>query len=95
MTDIDLASGEPANFIFKMPNNIKVVDKNGCDIYMSILAVPELTTMEMKSDRVDVYGYWSDRPVSSFTTGSTFEIGLNLRAVPQGTKKEICSLTFN
>lgn len=93
MTDIDLASGEPANFIFKMPSNIKVVDKNGCNMYMSMLAIPELTTIEMENDSTSIYGDWG-RPTHTFTTESTFQLGLNLRAVTRRETNEICRLTI-
>lgn len=94
LTDIDLASGEAANFIFRMPKNITVVDEQGHEMYMSILAVPELTTVEMKSDVVDIYGGFNNVPVASFTAGCTFTMGINLRAVPRGAKEEICRLTI-
>ena len=48
LTALDLASGEPANFIFKMPSNMRVVDKNGADVYLSILAIPSLEAVPNK-----------------------------------------------
>ena len=94
MTEIDLASGEAANFIFKMPNNIKVETKEGQQLYMSMLAVPELTTIELKHDDVDIYGGYSHAPLTRYTTSITFDVGLNLRAVSKNNKNELCSLTF-
>ena len=48
MTDIDLSSGEAANFIFKLPNNFK--DAEGKEIFLTMLAIPELQTIEMRSE---------------------------------------------
>ena len=78
MTDIDLASGEAANFIFKMPNNFKNVD--GGEVFLSILAIPELQSIEMKSEPLYIYGGWNDTALA-YVNNSTFEVGLNLRAV--------------
>lgn len=94
MTEIDLASGEAANFIFKMPSNIKVETKEGQQLYMSMLAVPELTTIELKHDDIDIYGGSSHTPLARYTASTTFDFGLNLRAVPKNDNNELFSLTF-
>lgn len=77
MTDIDLASGEAANFIFKLPNNTTI---NG-NIYMSMLAVPELKTLEMASESTYIHGGWNKANLACINNYS-LEMGLNLRAVP-------------
>ena len=81
LTALDLNSGEPANFIFKMPNNIKVVDKNGADIYLSLLAIPSLETMEMHTEPISVYGSWSDKPIAQFRSNSSLDMQLKLTTV--------------
>ena len=78
MTDIDLASGEAANFIFKLPNNIKNV--NGEEVYLSMLAVPELQTIEIKNEPTSVYGGWGKAPIT-YINSYSLEMGLNLRAI--------------
>lgn len=88
MTEIDLASGEAANFIFKLPNNITV---NG-NMYMSMLAVPELKTLEMTSEPTYIYGDWNDTKLAC-TNNYSLEMGLNLRAVPH-TDNSLCNLTI-
>ena len=94
LTALDLASGEPANFIFKMPSNIKVVDKDGADIYMTILAVPSLEMMTMVNDTTDIYGGYYDAPIMRYNTGSSLEIGLKLNTVyqPHREKQTLCEL---
>lgn len=87
MTDIDLASGEAANFIFKLPNNTTF---NG-NYYMSMLAVPELTTIEMTSEPTYIYGGWNNASLACIDNYS-LELGLNLRAVPH-TDSSLCHLT--
>lgn len=88
MTDIDLASGEAANFIFKLPNNITV---NG-NLYMSMLAVPELTTISMDSENTEIYGGFGHAPLASYRNNYSLNIGLNLRAVPHS-DNSLCHLT--
>ena len=89
MTNIDLASGEAANFIFKLPNNISV---NG-SFYMSLLAVPELQTISWDSNTTELYGGFGRTPLS-YVNDYSLNLGLNLRAVsrPDNT---LCSLTKN
>ena len=78
MTDIDLASGEAANFIFKLPNNFK--DAEGKEVFLSVLAIPELQSIEIKSEPLYIYGGLNDTALA-YVNNSTFEVGLNLRAV--------------
>ena len=87
MTELDLASGEVANFIFKLPNNITV---NG-NMYMSMLAVPELETLEMTSEPTYIYGGWNDTKLG-YMNNYSLEMGLNLRAVPHK-DNSLCHLT--
>ena len=88
MTEIDLASGEAANFIFKLPNNISI---NG-SLYMSMLAIPELTTISMNSETTDIYGGFGCTPLVSYRNNCSLNLGLNLRAVSRQ-DNVLCSLT--
>lgn len=88
LTDIDLASGEAANFIFKLPNNTTI---NG-DMYMSMLAIPELTTISMDSERTEVYGGFGHTPLITYNNNYSLNLGLNLRAVSRP-DNSICHLT--
>ena len=91
MTDIDLASGEAANFIFKLPNNFK--DAEGKEVFLTMLAIPELQTIEMKSDRVYFYGGLADKPLG-YVNNYSMEMGLNLRAVSNPKhNNSLCELT--
>lgn len=83
LTALDLASGEPANFIFKMPNNIRVVDKDGADLYLSLLAVPSLETVEMWSEPISVYGGWGNRPIAQYEGNRGLNMQLKLTTVAQ------------
>ena len=91
MTDIDLASGEAANFIFKLPNNIK--NAEGEEVYLSMLAVPELQTIEITNDTTNVYGGLGDTKLA-FVNNYSLEMGLNLRAVANVHDNSICNLTI-
>lgn len=94
LTALDLASGEPANFIFKMPNNIKIVDKNGADIYLSLLAVPSLEVMEMVNDTVSMYVDGWNRPVT-YRQNAGLEMGIKLTTVQSPQKENIlCELRY-
>jgi len=90
MTEIDLDSGEAANFIFKMPKNI--IDSDGNQLYMSILAIPELEKMEVTSSPVIISGGWSHTKLACYNNRS-FELGINLHAVERK-NHELCSLTI-
>ena len=87
MTELDLASGEAANFIFKLPNNITVND----NMYMSMLAVPELQTIEMTSEPTYIYGGWNNTRLACIDNYS-LTMGLNLRAVSRD-DNSLCYLT--
>ena len=91
MTDIDLASGEAANFIFKLPNNIK--NAKGEEVYLSMLAVPELQTLQITNDTTNLYGGWGDNELA-FVNNYSLEMGLNLRAVANVHDNSICNLTI-
>ena len=87
MTDIDLASGEAANFIFKLPN------KEGKEIFLTMLAIPELQTIEMKNDPVYLYGGLANKPLA-YVNNYSMEMGLNLRAVSNSKhNNSLCELT--
>lgn len=94
MTEIDLASGEAANFIFRMPHNIKVEDQSGKEIYMSILAVPELEAMEITTNPINVYGGWRNAPIMTYNAGSELRMNLNLHAVQKKSDNTLCTLTI-
>lgn len=81
LTALDLASGEPANFIFKMPNNIKVVNKNNEPVYLSLLAVPSLEMMTMRTEPVSIHGGWGDKPLAQYTGSLSLEMELKLNTV--------------
>ena len=88
MTEIDLASGEAANFIFKLPNNTTV---NG-NMYMSMLAVPELKTLEMKSEPTYICGGWNNTKLA-YVDNYSLDMELNLRAVLHE-NNALCNLTI-
>lgn len=81
LTALDLASGEPANFIFRMPHNIKVVNEKNEEIYMTVLAVPSLEDIVMTSDSIDAYGGWSNNKLISAQSNYNVELGLKLTTV--------------
>ena len=91
MTEIDLASGEAANFIFKLPNNIK--NMNGKEVYLSMLAVPVLQTMQMTNDTTSIYGGWEGNPELSCVDSFSLDVELNLRAVTDKRDNSIFHLT--
>lgn len=93
LTALDLGSGEPANFIFKMPSNIKVIDKDGADIYLSLLAIPSLETMEMVSEPTYYYGGFSNKPLA-YTNNYSMGMQLKLTAVShiENDRESLCTL---
>ena len=92
MTDIDLASGEAANFIFKLPTNFK--DEKGREVFLSMLAVPELKTIEMQSEPTYIYGGFNSTKLA-YVNDYSMEMGLNLRAVTNPRTDSLCSITIN
>lgn len=78
ITDIDLASGEAVNFIFKLPNNFNI-DGN---LYMSMLAIPEMKTLEMTNEPVYIYGGRNNVPLSCINNRS-LEMEVNFHVVPR------------
>ncbi len=92
LTDIDLASGEAANFIFRLPNYIRGAD--GKEIYLSMLAVPELESLELTNDSCDVYGGLGHTPIACFTSSTQLNCKLDLRAVQPSESNSLCNLTI-
>jgi hypothetical protein len=93
LTALDLNSGEPANFIFKMPSNMRVVDKNGADIYLSLLAVPSLEMIEMTNDTMSIYNGWNGK--YTYTQNTGMEMGIKLTTVCAPEKENIlCELRY-
>ena len=94
LTALDLASGEPANFIFRLPSNIQVVNELGEEIYMTTFAIPSLETIEMVNDTCDITGGWGQAPLARFCSCRKMEMGLKLTTVPRqyNNKEILCEL---
>jgi hypothetical protein len=92
LTALDLASGEAANFIIKLPNSIKVVNEKGQDIYMTILAIPSLESFTTSYDTVSVYGGYGSAPLVQVDTGASIEMGLKLSTVCNPKSSSLCEL---
>lgn len=90
LTSLDLASGEPANFIFRMPHNIRGV--NGKEVYLSTLAVPSLETVMMNTEDVTVMGGCCNTQLARVTTRKTLEFELKLNAVHRPDNDTLCEL---
>ena len=83
LTALDVSGHEPANFIFKMPLNTRVVDKNGEDIYLSLLAVPSLEMIEMTNNMSSIYDGWDTRYTYTQSTGMNMGIKLTTVCAPE------------
>ena len=93
LTALDLNSGEPANFIFKMPSNMRVVDKNGADIYLSLLAIPSLEIIAMTNDTMSIYNGWDRK--HTYTQNTGMEMGIKLTTVYAPEKENtLCELRY-
>lgn len=94
MTDIDLASGEAANFIFRLPHNI--TDANGQEVYMSMLAIPRLDTIEMVSEPISIYSSLGNAPLCTYKHETNLQMGLTLDAVPRKVQEKdtLCTLSY-
>ena len=95
LTALDLNSGEPANFIFKMPSNMRVVDKDGSDIYLSLLAIPSLETMTMMSEPTICYGGWNNTPLA-YVNNYSMDMELKLKTVShiENDKETLCTIRY-
>lgn len=89
LTSLDLASGEPANFIFRMPHNIRGV--NGKEVYLSTLAVPSIEAVVMDTEDVTVMGGCCYKPQCSVSR-KTLEFELKLNAVHRPDNDTLCEL---
>lgn len=91
MTDIDLASGEAANFIFKLPNNF--VDAEGKEIFLSMLAIPKLKNIDITNESTYITGGQEEK-LLAITTNKSIEMGLTLRAITKHQNTSTCNLTL-
>ena len=93
LTALDLSGHEPANFIFKMPSNIRVVDKNGADIYLSLLAIPSLEVIAMCSEPASIYEDLNRK--YTYTQNMGMEMGIKLATVHAPEKENtLCELRY-
>lgn len=81
LTDIDLDSNEPANFIFKLPRSMSPIED--ANVYINILAIPELTDLTMTASSVEAYNGWSRARLATWNNDKTLNLGINLRAISQ------------
>ena len=79
MTELDLASGEAANFIFKLPTTPSIKG----NVYMSILAIPELQTITTTSNNINVTSGKNNVLLASYPVEYSLDMNINLRAVPK------------
>ncbi len=95
LTALDLGSGEPANFIFKMPSNMRVVDKDGVDICLSLLAIPSLETITMVSEPTYCYGGLGNKPLA-YTNNYSMDMQLKLTTVSriENDKETLCTIRY-
>jgi len=89
---IDFGADEPVNFVFKMPSNIKVVNQDGVEIYMSMLGRPVLEGITQECDTVNVYGGYDMYPTMSYTTNRTFSLGMHIEACSRPNDNTIATL---
>lgn len=96
LTALDLGSREPANFIFKLPSNIKAADKEVGDIYLSLLAIPSLETVVVTSEPVTIYGGYGDSPLAYYNSSNSLDMQLKLTAVNQrqNDQEVLCTLRY-
>lgn len=94
LTALDLASGEPVNFIFKLPSNIQVKNHKGEDIYLTTLAIPSLEMVAMSHETTNIYGGYGMAPLAQYTDNSSLEMKLKLTTVyqQQREKQVLCEL---
>ena len=81
LTALDLNSGKPANFIFRMPSNIRIMDKGEQEIYMTILAIPSLENIAITNDETEIYGGSLYTPLARMRTNTSMEMGLKFTTV--------------
>lgn len=95
LTALDLASGEPANFIFKLPSNMRVVDKDGVDIYLSLLAIPTLETITTVTEPTYIYGGFNNTPLA-YHSNYSMDMQLKLTTVSHQVedKEVLCELRY-
>lgn len=92
LTMIDFGADEPVNFVFKMPSNIKVLNRDGAEIYMSMLGRPVLEGITQECDTVDTYGGYGMQPIMRYTANRTFSLGMHIEACPRQDDNTIATL---
>ena len=60
---------------------MRVVDQNGKDIYLSLLAIPSLETIEMTTESTSIYGGWSKQRLVQYEGNRGLNMQLKLTAV--------------
>lgn len=86
LTALDLASGEPANFIFRMPYNMRVENQDDKEVYLSLLAVPSLETITINADMTTISGGWGCVPLVQYGGRRELEMQLKLNTVSRKSK---------
>jgi hypothetical protein len=90
---LDFDAQTPTAFMLRMPHSKLPKSYQDMDVYVSMLAKPELQTIVTHSDTVSVYGGYGLAPITQYSTGSEVQFQVSLNSyVPKG-EKEICRVT--
>ena len=84
LTMLDFETQEPTAFVLKLPHNFNI-DK---DCYLTMMAIPELNTININSDNITIYGGYGMQPLATYTTNRSIEIEVSLHSyTPPGSKE--------
>ena len=88
LTMLDFDTQEPTAFVLKLPHNYKLEKYEDKNIYLTLMAKPQLNTISVTTSPTTIYGGWGMAPMAIYDNNRDVEIEVSLRSyTPPGSNE--------
>ena len=93
LTMIDFDTDKPTAFMFKLPHDqFLPKEYDNKDIYVSMMAKPELGLVSMTANCTEIRGGWGNPKLAVLDTGRQFEMEVKLHSYQPAGKKDMLTV---
>lgn len=92
LTMIDFDTDKPTAFVFKMPHDRCFKNYPDKNIFVSMMAKPELGLITNTANTVEICGGWGCGPLAVIETGREIEMEVKLHSYTPAEKKEMLTI---
>lgn len=90
LTMLDFDTNEPTAFVLKLPHNTPFLDAyKDHNVYVSMMAKPELGLISTTADSTSVYGGWGNPKLIQYDTARNVNIEVSLHSYTPPGQKDI------